>query len=127
MLFELKSLCPDQSLPDPAADYKTAKRAGQYRVSTRAIYFPAFPGNQYLPFSAVSAVAVRDSTLCLTGCCGKELPAVKINFVYGGGQKKDFLMDPPKSAAVVISQLRAGFPQIPVEDSTAEQVAADSL
>lgn len=127
MLFELKSLCPDQILPDPAADYKAAKRAGQYRVSTQAIYFPAFPGSQYLPFSAVSAVAVRDSTLCVTGCCGKELPAVKVNFVYDGGKKKDFLMDPPKSAAVVISQLRAGFPQIPVKDSTAEQVAASSL
>ena len=48
----MKSLCPDFVLQDPAADRKESERVEQYRVSGAAIYFKAFPGEKYLPFSA---------------------------------------------------------------------------
>ena len=43
-IFAMKSLSQSCSLENAAADYRTARRAGQYRVSGEAIYFPAFPG-----------------------------------------------------------------------------------
>ena len=49
-LFELKSQSQNISLENVKEDYRTAKRAGQYRFSEQAIYFPAFPGNRYLPY-----------------------------------------------------------------------------
>ena len=53
-IFAMKSLSQSCSLENAAADYRTARRAGQYRVSGEAIYFPVFPGTRYLPFAALS-------------------------------------------------------------------------
>lgn len=53
-LFGMKSLAQNHVLEDAEADYRTSVRVEQFRVSDKAIYFPAFPGNQYIPFEAMS-------------------------------------------------------------------------
>ena len=67
-MFSLKSLCPECPMEDAGADYRRARRVGQYRVSDRAIYFLAFPGTRYLPFAAVRRAWQQKSSMPLTGC-----------------------------------------------------------
>ena len=73
-LFTPKPLAKTCPLEDPAGDYKTARRAEQYRISGQAVYFPAFPGTQYLSFASLTRALTRNTSLPLTGCCGKALP-----------------------------------------------------
>ena len=77
-LFAMKSLAQSASLEDVSGDYKTARRVEQFRVSNEAIYFPAFPANQYLPFEALLHVKVRDTALSVTGTCGKQARAEEV-------------------------------------------------
>ena len=45
-IFIPKPLAKTHPLEDPAGDYKTARRAEQYRFSSLDVYFPAFPGTK---------------------------------------------------------------------------------
>ena len=92
-LFALKSLSQNAALEHAESDYKTAKRAEQFRVSREAIYFPAFPGTQYLPFEALEFVKVRDTALSVKGTCGKQLPMVRLRLSYDGEFYKDLMFD----------------------------------
>ena len=62
-LFGMKSLAQNHVLEDAEADYRTSVRVEQFRVSDKAIYFPAFPGNQYIPFEAMSQIKVRNTAI----------------------------------------------------------------
>lgn len=92
-LFGMKSLAQNHVLEDAEADYRTSVRVEQFRVSDKAIYFPAFPGNQYIPFEAMSQIKVRNTAISVTGTCGKQLPMVCLRTFYDGEFYKDFLFE----------------------------------
>ena len=117
-IFAMKSLSQSCSLEHAAADYRTAKRAGQYRVSGEAIYFPAFPGTRYLPFGAVSKVMARNTSMPLTGCCGKALPMICVRLFYDGEFYQDFMFETQKEADAVLDRIRSRRPELPVDRDT---------
>ena len=114
-IFAMKSLSQSCSLENAAADYRTARRAGQYRVSGEAIYFPAFPGNQYIPFEAMSQIKVRNTAISVTGTCGKQLPMVCLRTFYDGEFYKDFLFEKRMSMEKALERIRASRPDIPMD------------
>ena len=115
-LFELKSLSKEFDLENPTEGRKASKRVDQYRVGDQAIYFPAFPGDQYLPFSAVSSALSRNTAISVKGTCGKQLPMVRLRMYYDGGEfYKDFMFEKQKDADKVLDALRAFDPALPIE------------
>ena len=117
-LFALKSQSTSCSQEDAAGDYRSARRAEQYRVGTQAIYFPAFPGTRYLPFRAVTKALTRNTQLPLTGCCGKALPMTRLRLYYDGECYQDFLFEKLSEANKVLDDLSALCPDTPVERET---------
>ena len=92
-LFEMKSLSREYALENVKEDYRTAKRSEQVRVSNQAVYFPAFPGDQYLPFSALHHVLSKNTAISVKGTCGKQLPMVRLRLSYDGEFYKDLLFE----------------------------------
>lgn len=116
-LLEMKPLCPAYPLPDPRADYRTARRVGQYRVSNRALYYLAFPANRYLSFEAVRGAFSQKTSMPLTGCCGKELPMVLLRVDYEGGFYQDFTFEKQEEADRVLAILRQNCPVLLEKDA----------
>jgi len=87
----------------------------QYRVSGAAIYFKAFPGEKYLPFSAVERAWAQKSSMPLTGCCGKDLPVVVLRVKYSGGFYQNFTFEKRESADRVLAALQEARPEVPQE------------
>jgi hypothetical protein len=114
-LFAMKSLAQSASLEDVSGDYKTARRVEQFRISNEAIYFPAFPGNQYLPFEALHHVKVRDTALSVTGTCGKQIPMTCLRLSYDGEFYKDFLFEKRAKAEEVLERIRARRPELEMD------------
>lgn len=115
----------DQAYPleDPSGDYKTSRRAEQFRVSGQAIYFPAFPGTKYLAFKALTKALTRNTSLPLTGCCGKALPMTRLRLYYGGEFYQDFLFEKLPAANQVLDDIAAACPGIPIEREERAQTA----
>lgn len=123
-IFTPKSLSQSHPLEDPAGDYKTARRAEQYRVSGRAIYFPAFPGTQYLSFASLSKALTRNTSMPLTGCCGKALPVTRLRLYYDGGEfYQDFTFEKLPNANEVLDLIAAARPELPLEREDRPQSA----
>ena len=114
-LFKLKSLSRNHLLEDVELDHRASKRAEQYRISDKALYFPAFPGTQYLAFGAMSEVKVRNTSLCVTGTCGKQLPVTCLRAFYDGEFYKDFLFEKRAVADKVLERIRACCPKLPMD------------
>ena len=114
-LFAMKSLAQSASLEDVSGDYKTARRVEQFRISNEAIYFPAFPGNQYLPFEALHHVKVRDTALSVTGTCGKQIPMTCLRLSYDGEFYKDFLFEKRAKAEEVLERIRSRRPELEMD------------
>lgn len=115
-LFTPRSLARSHALEDPAGDYRTARRAEQYRVSGQAIYFPAFPGTQYLSFASLTRALTRNTSMPLTGCCGKALPVTRLRLYYDGGEfYQDFTFEKLASANQVLDTIAAARPELPLE------------
>ena len=114
-LFGMKSLAQNHVLEDAEADYRTSVRVEQFRVSDKAIYFPAFPGNQYIPFEAMSQIKVRNTAISVTGTCGKQLPMVCLRTFYDGEFYKDFLFEKRMSMEKALERIRANRPDIPMD------------
>lgn len=110
----IQSLCPAITLPDPAADRKTARRVEQYRLSEQAIYIKAFPGDKYLPFTAVRRAWTQKSSMPLTGCCGKELPVVVLRVRYEGGFYQNFTFENQRGADQVLEAVARACPDTPL-------------
>jgi len=117
-----QSICPTLSLEDPKTDYKTAGRLEQFRLSSRAIYMAAFPGTRYLPLQAVERAWAKDTSLPLTGSCGKSLPMVAVRVRYQGGYYQNFLLEKRASAERLLSVLKEHVPGV---DLTPEPVGND--
>ena len=122
-IFTPKPLAQSHPLEDPAGDYKTARRAEQYRVSGQAIYFPAFPGTQYLSFASLSRALTRNTSLPLTGCCGKALPMTRLRLYYDGEFYQDLLFEKRPNANQVLDDIAAARPDLPVEREERPQSA----
>ncbi len=123
-IFSLKSLAKSHPLEDPAGDYKTARRAEQYRFSANALYFPAFPGTQYLAFSSLTRALTRNTSLPLTGCCGKALPVTRLRLYYDGGEfYQDFTFEKLANANQVLDAIAAARPELPLEREERAQSA----
>ena len=123
-IFTPKPLAQTHPLEDPAGDYKTARRAEQYRVSGQAIYFPAFPGTQYLSFASLTRALTRNTSLPLTGCCGKALPVTRLRLYYDGGEfYQDFTFEKLANANGVLDAVAAARPEIPLEREERAQSA----
>ena len=114
-LFAMKSLAQSASLENATEDYRTAKRAEQFRVSGDAIYIPAFPGTQYLPFEALNQVKVRNTALSVTGTCGKQLPMVCLRMSYDGEFYKDFLFEKRAKVDEILELIRARRPELDMD------------
>lgn len=114
-LFAMKSLSQNVSLENVNEDYKVSKRAEQFRVSEDAIYFPAFPGTQYLPFTALQHVKVRDTTLSIKGTCGKQIPMTCLRLSYDGEFYKDFLFEKRAKVDEILELIRARRPELEMD------------
>ena len=122
-IFTPKSLSQSHPLENPAGDYKTSRRVEQFRVSGQAIYFPAFPGTQYLAFQALTKALTRNTSLSLTGCCGKALPMTRLRLYYDGEFYQDFLFEKLANANQVLDDITAACPELPVEREERSQTA----
>jgi len=122
-IFALRPLNGTRALEDPAGDYRASRRAEQYRVSGRAIYFPAFPGTQYLSFQSLTRALTRNTSLPLTGCCGKALPMTRLRLYYGGEFYQDFMFEKLPAANQVLDEIAAARPDLPVEREERPQSA----
>jgi len=87
----------------------------QFRVSEEAIYFPAFPGTQYLPFTALDRVKVRDTALSVKGTCGKQIPMTCLRLSYDGEFYKDFLFEKRAKVEEILSLIRACRPELEMD------------
>ena len=114
-LFAMKSLAQSAVLENVSEDYRSAERVEQFRVSDEAIYFPAFPGNQYLPFEALHHVKVRDTALSVKGTCGKQSPMTCLRLSYDGEFYKDFLFEKKKNADLVVETIAACRPELEMD------------
>ena len=116
-LFAMKSLAQSAVLENVSEDYRSAERVEQFRVSDEAIYFPAFPGNQYLPFEALHHVKVRDTALSVKGTCGKQIPMTCLRLSYDGEFYKDFLFEKRAKADTVVERIRTRRPELEMDIS----------
>lgn len=105
MLFGTwKSMVPGVELPDVKEDYRTARRAGQYKASERALYRA---DNTYLPYSAITEIRRDKSSVHVTGCCAGGVFVERIVVTTAAG-KTAFLFDSVKTADLVAALCRAG-------------------
>ena len=114
-LFALKSLSKTCALESADADYKESRRVEQFRLGDEAIFFPAFPGNQYLPFEALHHVKVRDTALSVKGTCGKQIPMTCVRLSYDGEFYKDFLFEKRSRADAVVERIRNRRPELEMD------------
>ena len=114
-LFQLKSQSQSCTLPDAAEDHSASSRLAQYRLGREAVYFPAFPGTRYLPFGAVSKVMARNTSMPLTGCCGKALPMICVRLFYDGEFYQDFMFENLKEADRLLDAVQAARPELDIE------------
>ena len=117
-LFELKSVSDTHRLENAAADHRAAEKVAQYRVSSQAVYFPAFPGDRYIPFDAVTKAISRNSGLPINGTCGKAIPVVRVQIFYDGGFYQEFVVERAAQANKILDALAAARPDIPIDRET---------
>lgn len=118
-IFQMKSQSASCTLVEAENDYRNARRVAQYRVGAQAAYFPAFPGTKYLPYAAVDRVISKNSALSVTGCCGKQLPVIRVRLFYDGEFYQEFVFEKQKQADVLLDAVAAARPGLPlVRDTT---------
>ena len=110
-----KPINPELAIEHVRQDYQQATRAGLYRVSRNAFYFPGFPATWYIPCRALTSAAVCYSTVPTSGCCRRELPVIKLTLHWEEGIR-ELVVDPPRHTETLLQCLRAARPDLPVED-----------
>lgn len=113
-LFELKSIAKNVVLEDAKDDYRASKRAEQFRVGPKAIYFPAFPGTQYLPFAALSRVKSKNTAVSVAGTCGKQIPMVCLRLFYDDSYK-DFMLEKTKTVDAILQAIASCCPELEID------------
>lgn len=113
-LFEIKSLSQEQALENVREDYRASKRVEQFRFSDQAVYFPAFPGDRYLPFAALHHVLSKNTAISVKGTCGKQLPMVRLRLSYDGEFYKDLMFEHQKNVDRVLETIAAARPELTI-------------
>lgn len=113
-LFEVKSLSQKFELENVKEDRRVAKRAEQFRFSDKAVYFPAFPGDQYLPYTALNHVLSKNTAISVKGTCGKQLPMVRLRLSYDGEFYKDLMFEAQKNVDKVLEAIAAARPDVTI-------------
>lgn len=116
-LFEMKSLAKNTVLENANDDYRASKRVEQFRCGGEAIYFPAFPGTQYLPFRALTKVKSKNTAVSVAGTCGKQLPMVCLRLFYEDTYK-DFMLEKSKSCDMILEAIAACCPELEIDKDT---------
>ncbi|MBQ2738809.1 MAG: hypothetical protein IJE22_05005 [Oscillibacter sp.] len=114
-LFELKSVSEHHRIENAAADHRGARKIAQYRVSDKAVYFPAFPGDRYIPFAAVTKAISRNSGLPVKGTCGKAIPVVRVKLFYDGEFYQEFVVERAEQANAILDALAAARPDVDID------------
>ena len=117
-IFQMKSQSASCTLEGAESDYRAARRVAQYRVGAQAAYFPAFPGTKYLPYAAVDRVISKNSALSVTGCCGKQLPVIRVRLFDDGELYEEFVFEKQKQADVLLDAVAAARPGLPLVRDT---------
>lgn len=113
-LFELKSIAANSVLENANEDYRASKRVEQFRCGAGAIYFPAFPGTQYLPYKALTRVKSKNTAVSVAGTCGKQLPMVCLRLYYDD-TFKDFMLEKKKSEELILAAIESCCPQLEID------------
>ena len=113
-LFKVKSLSLDHTLEDVEQDRRSSKRVEQFRVSEQAVYFPAFPGDQYLPFTSLHHVLSNNTAISVKGTCGKQLPMVRLRLSYDGEFYKDLMFEKQANVDRVLDAIAAARPELTI-------------
>ncbi len=116
-LFEIKSIAKNTVLDNAKEDYRASKRVEQFRYSAQAIYFPAFPGTQCLPYRALSRVKSKNTAVSVAGTCGKQLPMVCLRLFYDDTYK-DFMLEKSKSCDMILTAIAACCPELEIDKDT---------
>lgn len=117
-LFPLKSLSDTYTIEHPDENYRVAKKVAQYRVSEKAVFVPAFPGDKYLPFAAVTKAVSRNSGLPVKGTCGKAVPVVRIKLWYDGEFYQELIVERAEQANLILDALAAARPDLSIDRET---------
>lgn len=113
-LFEIKSLSQEFGLENVKEDRRASKRVEQFRFSDKAVYFPAFPGDQYLPYTALNHVLSKNTAISVKGTCGKQLPMVRLRLSYDGEFYKDLMFEAQKNVDKVLEAIAAARPDVTI-------------
>ena len=116
-LFELKSIAKDTVLENANEDYRASKRVEQFRCGAGAIYFPAFPGTQYLPYKALTKVKSKNTAVSVAGTCDKQLPMVCLRLFYDDTYK-DFMLEKTKSLEKILEAIAVCCPGLEIDKDT---------
>ena len=85
-------------LEEVNSDYKNAKRIGQFKISSKAIYKP---DGTYLPFSIVTDITHDQTSVHVSGCCAGGVMVERLIFDTENG-RYPFIFDTKKEAEKVI-------------------------
>ena len=79
------SMVSGSELTDPSADFKSAKRVEQYRISDSALYIPCGLSWKYIPLSEILSAEESHRTVSAGHCVTVELrrPALEITWKDG--------------------------------------------
>ena len=113
-LFKLKSLSQNDTVENAEKDRRSSKRVEQFRVSEQAVYFPAFPGDQYLPFTSLHHVLSKNTAISVKGTCGKQLPMVRLRLSYDGEFYKDLMFEKQANVDRVLNAIAAARPELTI-------------
>lgn len=91
-----------RELPNAKEDRKTAKRIGQYRVSSEALYYA---DSTYIPLADMSELHTEEMSVPTKGCCGIVLQAPAIVF-FAGGAKRRIMADSEKQVEILLEKMR---------------------
>lgn len=99
MLFTKLHSAVNTELENANEDYKTAKRIGQYKFSSAAIYMA---DGTYIPLKAVTDVVSDKSSVHVTGCCAGCVPVERL-ILTASDKKIQLLFDSKKEIEKAVS------------------------
>ena len=79
-------------------------------MGKQAIYMAACPGTKYRPLAGSGEAWTQDSSITVTGTCGKSLPVVVLRVRYEGNFYQSFQFEKQSTADRVLESIAAGNP-----------------
>ena len=105
---------PQSPLPNPAP----------WRTPPGITRPPAGRSSTASAFASLTRALTRNTSLPLTGCCGKALPVTRLRLYYDGGEfYQDFTFEKLAGANEVLDTIAAARPDLSVEREERAQTA----